>query len=169
MSAEVPDTGQLQALASEVAERLLARAQMLASAESCTGGLIAKLATDLPGSSRWFDGGIISYSNRAKQDWLGVAPTLLDEYGAVSAPVVLAMAEGLLRRSAADWTVAVSGIAGPDGGSSDKPVGTVWIAWAGAGLAASASRYRFDGTRDAVRRLSAAAALTGIRDLLGAG
>jgi nicotinamide-nucleotide amidase len=162
-----PNDQTLQTLARTVGERLLARGQWLAAAESCTGGLIAKLCTDIPGSSRWFERGLVTYSNAAKHELLGLQLERLNgPPGAVSAETVLGMAQGLLARAPVQWAVAVSGIAGPDGGSADKPVGTVWIAWAGAGVGPSASRFQFAGDRDAVRRLSAAAALQGLLSLI---
>ena len=121
---------ELKALAARLGESLLARGASVATAESCTGGWIAKTLTDVPGSSAWFGAGIVSYSNRAKHELLGVPEDLLAAHGAVSEPAVLAMVDGCLHRSGADFAVAVSGIAGPDGGSEDKPVGTVWFAFA---------------------------------------
>lgn len=155
-------------LARELGRQLLARGEALATAESCTGGLIAKLLTDIPGSSRWFERGLVTYSNEAKRELLGVPRETIDAQGAVSAATVIAMAEGLLARAPVAWTLSVSGIAGPDGGTPDKPVGTVWIGWAGRGLATSASRSVFAGDREAVRRQSAAAALQGLLDLIAA-
>jgi nicotinamide-nucleotide amidase len=163
----VPDDDVLQALAGEVGQRLLARGEWLATAESCTGGLIAKLLTDIPGSSRWFERGLVTYSNRAKEELLGVPADVLQGAGAVSAETVQAMVQGMLGRAPVQWAVAVSGIAGPDGGTPDKPVGTVWIGWGGTAVAGSASRFRFAGDRDAVRRHSARAALEGLLQLLG--
>jgi nicotinamide-nucleotide amidase len=163
------DDAALETLARAIGARLLARGEWLATAESCTGGLIAKLLTDIPGSSVWFERGLVTYSNRAKQQLLAVPGETLETFGAVSAPTALAMAKGLLAAAPVQWTVAVTGIAGPDGGTAEKPVGTVWIGWAGAGAAPSASRFRFAGGRDAVRRASAAAALAGLSALLEAG
>lgn len=133
----------------------------MATAESCTGGWIAKVLTDLPGSSAWFAGGIVSYSNDAKTHLLGVPPAIIASDGAVSEATVRAMAESALGQFGVDVCVAVSGIAGPDGGSKAKPVGTVWIAWATPGVTA-ARQYRFDGDRGAVRLQTVEAALTGI-------
>ncbi len=146
----------------ELAQRLLARGEWLATAESCTGGLIAKLCTDLAGSSGWFERGLITYSNTAKRDLLGVPATVLDSHGAVSEETARAMVIGLLARAPVQWGVAVTGIAGPGGGSRDKPVGTVWIAWAGPGGSVEARVFRFEGDRDAVRRQTATAALQGL-------
>jgi nicotinamide-nucleotide amidase len=155
----------LRSLAGQVAERLLNRGQRLVTAESCTGGWIAKVCTDLPGSSRWFVGGAIVYANTAKSLWLGVSPTVLEGEGAVSEATVRAMASGALERLGGDVSVAVSGVAGPDGGTPDKPVGTVWFAWArrqDGGIGAVAARERFAGDREAVRRLTVQRALRGL-------
>jgi nicotinamide-nucleotide amidase len=162
----VPDDPTLQALAQAAGERLLARHQWLATAESCTGGLIAKLCTDIAGGSKWFERGLVTYSNAAKQELLGVPAEVIQRAGAVSAETVQAMVQGMVAQAPVQWAIAVSGIAGPDGGTPDKPVGTVWIAWAGSDTAASCSRFLFAGDRDAVRRHSAAAALQGLLDLL---
>ncbi|MBL6749171.1 MAG: CinA family protein [Nevskia sp.] len=164
----VPSDAALQALARTVGERLAARGEWLATAESCTGGLIAKLLTDIAGSSRWFERGAVTYSNLAKQQLLGVTGDVLQRSGAVSAETVQAMAQGLLARAPVQWTLAVSGVAGPDGGSTERPVGTVWIAWSGTRVASGASRFLFAGDRDAVRRRSAEAALRGLLDLVAA-
>ena len=122
----------------------------ICTAESCTGGLIAKSFTDLAGSSDWFECGFVTYSNQSKIEMIGVPESVITEYGAVSEAVVNAMASGALRNSAAEISIAVTGVAGPAGGSDDKPVGTVWI-----GVASShqqmAKKYRFDGDREAIR------------------
>ncbi len=154
----------LHELAAQVGAALRTRRQILAVAESCTGGWIAKVMTDIPGSSGWFDRGFVTYSNRAKSELLGVQETTLTCHGAVSAEVVTEMAAGVLERSHADVAVAVSGVAGPDGGSLDKPVGTVYLAWALRAGSVHAERRHFVGTRDAVRLQSVAAALQGILD-----
>lgn len=130
--------------------------------ESCTGGLIAAACTERSGSSAWFDRGLVTYSNAAKQDCVGVALETLDEHGAVSEPVVAEMLAGGLAVSRADWSVAVSGVAGPNGGTPDKPVGTVVIGWQQCGQRADAITYTFDGDRDAVRQASVVAALVGL-------
>ena len=145
-----------------VGAALRARGWMLAVAESCTGGWIAKVLTDVPGSSGWLERGVVSYSNRAKVELLGVSPQALEAHGAVSEAVVREMAEGLRARSPVQVTAAVSGIAGPDGGGPGKPVGTVWFAWSAAGAPTRTRRCRFDGDREAVRRRSVAAALAGL-------
>jgi nicotinamide-nucleotide amidase len=137
-------------LVEDVAAALLARGWMLATAESCTGGLIAGACTDLAGSSNWFERGFVSYSNTAKTELLGVDPDLIARHGAVSEPVARAMAQGALQHSKAQCALAVTGIAGPGGGSAGKPVGTVWFAWATPGGARS-EMQRFDGDRAQVR------------------
>ena len=135
---------------------------MMATAESCTGGLIAGACTDLSGSSTWFERGFVTYSNAAKTGMLGVDAALIATHGAVSEPVARAMAEGALRRSLAQVSVAVTGVAGPTGGSVDKPVGTVWFGWCVNGETTS-ERQRFDGDRAAVRQATVAHALAGLR------
>ena len=157
----------LYLLAQQLGQAMLARGAVLATAESCTGGGIGAAITAIPGSSAWFDGGVISYSNRAKQALLGVSAESLAQYGAVSEPVVRQMAQGALQRCAADLAVAVSGIAGPDGGSAEKPVGTVWIAWAQANGEVTASRFVFAGDRQSVRHQTVVAALQGLLALAG--
>ncbi len=155
----------LARLVKQVATHLLERGGVLVTAESCTGGLIAKCLTDLPGSSAWFERGWVTYSDRAKRQDIGVAAGLIKRHGAVSEQVVRAMVVGALRSSRADTAVAVTGIAGPEGGTAEKPVGTVWISWArrdGARTLVRARRFLFGGARDAVRRQSAAAALKGL-------
>ncbi|MFO1428763.1 MAG: CinA family protein [Candidatus Competibacteraceae bacterium] len=159
----------LYKLAERVGRRLLARHWRLALAESCTGGWIAKVITDVPGSSDWFERGFVTYSNTAKVDLLAVPPVLLDSHGAVSRETVNAMVVGALRHSRAEIAVAVSGIAGPTGGSPDKPVGTVWLAWAVQDRPGHSRCYTFPGDREAVRRQTVAAALQGVVELLDAG
>ena len=151
-------------LASQVAERLIADRLWLATAESCTGGWIAKVLTDLPGSSGWFERGLVTYSNRAKQELLGVPEALLAAHGAVSGEVVAAMAGGLRARAGVDVALAISGVAGPTGGTPDKPVGTVWFAW-DAGTPTTAC-VRFAGDREAVRHAAVTHALRGLLDAL---
>ena len=156
----------LETLAAQVGERLLRRGFMLVTAESCTGGWVSQSITSVSGSSQWFDRGFVTYSNAAKVELLGVSPTALDQYGAVSEPVVRAMAEGALRHSHAQVAVAVSGIAGPGGGSLEKPVGTVYLAWAGNGMETRSHSQLFMGNREAVRSQAVAAVLDGLLDLL---
>jgi nicotinamide-nucleotide amidase len=157
----------LTALATRVGEALSARQLRLVTAESCTGGWIAKAITDIAGSSGWFDRGFVTYSNLSKQELLGVSGALIDDHGAVSEAVVLAMAEGALRGSPAEAAVAVSGIAGPGGGTPDKPVGTVWIAWALTGTPPEAIGVELDGDRERVRRETVRLALQGLLERLG--
>ena len=150
-----------------ISTALLARGWMLATAESCTGGLIAAACTDLSGSSQWFERGFVSYSNAAKTALLGVPADLIMAHGAVSEPVARAMAEGAVQRSAAQVSVAVTGVAGPTGGSPDKPVGTVWFGWCIDGATHSELRH-FAGDRAAVRAQTVRHALGRLRALLGA-
>ena len=142
-----------------LAEQLSRRNQLLATAESCTGGWLAKVCTDRAGSSGWFDRGFVPYSNAAKQELLGVAAETLQRHGAVSRETVLEMVAGVLARSHAHWALAISGIAGPGGGSAQKPVGTVWFGWAGPGGWQLARKAQFEGDRDAVRQQAVATAL----------
>ncbi|MEI8325823.1 MAG: CinA family protein [Betaproteobacteria bacterium] len=138
---------------------------MMASAESCTGGLIAATCTDLAGSSVWFERGFVTYSNAAKTDMLGVDTQLIAQHGAVSEPVARAMALGAVRHSQAQVAVAVTGIAGPSGGSVDKPVGTVWFGWA-VGTAVHTQLQVFADDRAAVRAAAVRHALRGLLELL---
>ena len=158
-------TDDLAQLAARLGRRLADSGLTLATAESCTGGWIAKCVTDIAGSSAWLDRGFVTYSNAAKQDMLGVAAATLAEHGAVSEPVVRQMAAGAVARSAAQVAVAVSGVAGPGGGSADKPVGTVCFGFALPDGVSTETLY-FDGDRDAVRRQSVAHALTRLIALL---
>ena len=149
------------ALCTALAQALQARAWMLATAESCTGGLIAAQCTELAGSSLWFERGFVSYSNAAKTELIGVPAALIAAHGAVSEPVARAMAQGALQHAQAQVSVAVTGIAGPGGGSADKPVGTVWLAWCVAGQLSSERRV-FGGDRAAVRAATVQHALQGL-------
>jgi nicotinamide-nucleotide amidase len=159
-------TQDLQGLARQVGEALQARDARLVTAESCTGGWVAKEITGIPGSSAWFDMGFVSYSNQAKQTLLGVLAETLQEQGAVSEATVAEMAAGALERSGADVALAVSGIAGPGGGTADKPVGLVCFGWqTRAGYRYTASE-RFAGDREAVRAQAVARALQGVLDVL---
>jgi nicotinamide-nucleotide amidase len=161
-----PDDETLRRLASTVADGMRERGQMLAVAESCTGGWIAKTLTDVAGSSAWFECGVVAYSYEAKEALLGVAPSTLEQHGAVSQETAVEMVSGALARFGASIAVAVTGIAGPGGGTPDKPVGTVWIAWKRRGGYAHAERFQFDGDREAVRRRTVAQALAGIPKIL---
>jgi nicotinamide-nucleotide amidase len=162
----IPSDSELRELSEALGAQLLERREHLVTAESCTGGWIAKAMTDVAGSSAWFDCGLAAYSYEAKQALLGVRPQTLETHGAVSRETVIEMVSGALANSGASIAVAVTGIAGPGGGSVDKPVGTVWIGWKRRGGYASAETFHFDGDRDAVRRQTVAAALRGLSVLL---
>ena len=162
----LPDDPEFSRLVRELAQCLTVKGWSLATAESCTGGWIAKCCTDLAGSSAWFERGLVSYSNRAKHDLLGVAPDVLEAEGAVSEAVAQQMAEGARRRAGVSVALSVTGIAGPDGGSADKPVGTVWFGWSLQGQAVHSDLQCFKGDRDAVRRQTVAHALSGLLALL---
>ncbi|HYN77077.1 MAG TPA: nicotinamide-nucleotide amidase [Lamprocystis sp. (in: g-proteobacteria)] len=156
----------LDPIAARLGALLMARGLRLVAAESCTGGWIAKVVTDIAGSSAWFDRGFVTYSNAAKADMLGVRAQTLDTHGAVSEPVVLEMVAGALGRSQAQVAVAVSGVAGPGGGSGDKPVGTVWFAWSIPDGPPLTQRLQFAGDRDEVRHQAVRVALEGLLERL---
>ncbi|OJU86563.1 MAG: damage-inducible protein CinA [Burkholderiales bacterium 66-5] len=156
----------LEPLLARISNALLARGQMLATAESCTGGLIAAACTELAGSSQWFERGFVTYSNAAKAELLGVPAALIEQQGAVSKPVARAMAEGAIQHSAAQASLSVTGIAGPTGGSTDKPVGTVWFGWRVDERTHSEVRH-FAGDRAAVRAATVQHALARLAALLG--
>ena len=158
---------QLESAGHELADRLLARRHTIATAESCTGGWVAKVLTDRAGSSAYMVGGLVTYSNEAKQQLLGVTPGSLAAHGAVSEPVVREMVAGALATTGANIAVAISGVAGPGGGSEDKPVGTVWFAWGSSTTNTEAVIQRFDGDRDKVRRQAVCFALRGVSEFLG--
>ena len=158
-------SGTTSDLCAQLALGLAQRGWMMASAESCTGGLIAAACTDLSGSSVWFERGFVTYSNAAKTDMLGVDAQCITEHGAVSEPVARAMALGAVRHSGAPVAVAVTGIAGPSGGSADKPVGTVWFGWA-VGASVHTQLQVFAGDRAAVRAAAVRHALRGLVELL---
>ena len=155
---------EIAALAVTLGARLAGRHALCVTAESCTGGLVAGAITDIAGSSAWFDRGFVTYSNEAKTDLLGVPAATLAQHGAVSEATARAMADGALARSRARLAVAITGIAGPGGGSPAKPVGTVCIAWAVRDEATIVTTRRFDGDRPAVRRAAVVAALQGLAD-----
>ena len=157
---------ELRDLAEQLGECMKAKGMKLASAESCTGGWLAKIITDIPGSSAWFTGSVVSYSNEAKQSLLGVNESTLNEFGAVSGETVLEMSDGLFSHTDADVAVSVSGIAGPDGGSEDKPVGLVWLSWGKRDKSVFANPFNFDGDREDVRKQSIKQALNCLLDLL---
>ncbi|WP_165967313.1 CinA family protein [Luteimonas aestuarii] len=163
----IPTDDDLRTLADDLGIRLRAGHHMLVTAESCTGGWIAKVVTDIAGSSEWFDCGMAVYSYEAKQAMLGVRPQTLEEHGAVSRETAIEMVSGALVHSGASIAVAVTGIAGPGGGAPDKPVGTVWIAWKRRGGYASADVFHFEGDREAVRRQTVARALRGLAEAAG--
>ncbi len=150
-----------------LAERLTQLKWTLATAESCTGGMIAAHCTDLSGSSSWFDRGFVTYSNAAKVEMLGVPSELIGMHGAVSEPVARAMALGAVYRSLAQVSVAVTGVAGPSGGSPDKPVGTVWLAWCVDGLVKTEIQH-FEGDRNQIRQATVKYALQGLMNRLPA-
>ncbi len=160
--------GEIVALAAELGRRLAARGAFAATAESCTGGLVAGAITAIAGSSGWFERGVVTYSNEAKVEMLGVDPAMLAQQGAVSEAAARAMAEGALRASDADVAVAITGVAGPAGGSEAKPVGMVCFAWTDRKGPTSAKTLHFPGDREAVRRASVVVALQGLIDRLGA-
>jgi nicotinamide-nucleotide amidase len=165
----MPEDPAISDLAATLVEELNSKNRAVATAESCTGGWIAKALTDVPGSSGCFGYGIVSYSNGAKESMLGVKSRTLAEHGAVSEPVVREMAEGTLRLSGADISVAVSGVAGPDGGSQEKPVGTVWFAWSTRGprgITTDTDLQRFEGNRESVRMQTVIHGLRGVRGRL---
>lgn len=161
-----PAQTELEALAARVGKALLERGERVATAESCTGGWISQCLTAIPGSSDWFDRGFVTYSNEAKEEMLGVPRELLQTRGAVSEATAAAMAQGAQARSHAQWTLAVSGIAGPSGGSPGKPVGTVCFAWAGPEGLLEVSTRHFPGDREGVRAYTAHTALAGLLGLL---
>jgi nicotinamide-nucleotide amidase len=150
----------------EIVKLLTAKGETVAAAESCTGGGILASLTSVPGSSAVVWGGIVTYSNEAKVSMLDVDNRLIERDGAVSSGVAKSMAWGMRIRSGADWTIAVTGVAGPGGGTQEKPVGTVWIAWCDPTGVVSARLFHIDGNRDDVRRKSVEEALTGLRQLI---
>jgi len=155
-----------QVLIERLAGELTGRNARIALAESCTGGWIAKTFTDLPGSSAWFEYGFVSYGNNAKESMLNVGADLLERHGAVSQQVAEAMVAGALQASGAELALAVTGIAGPEGGTISKPVGTVWFTFGAAGVDPHSVCHHFEGDRDTVRRLTVSTALTGVLDYL---
>ena len=156
------DDESLAAQALQVRDYLESEKLTLAVAESCTGGWLAKLMTDIAGSSEWFDRGFVTYSNQAKQQMLGVRGDTLEQYGAVSQAIVEEMVLGVLEHSNADIATAVSGIAGPGGGSPEKPVGTVWLAWGSRKGSVISELRHFTGDREQVRRQSVSRLMEGI-------
>lgn len=158
-----PDQTELEALAAGVGDALLRGGYFLATAESCTGGWVAQCMTAIAGSSAWFERGFVTYSNEAKQEMLGVPEEILIAHGAVSEATAVAMAEGVLAHSRAHWSLAITGVAGPSGGSPAKPVGTVCFAWASRDGLVEVETRCFPGDRHAVRAQSVACALKGLQ------
>ena len=156
----------LAQLSARIGETLRERSLTLATAESCTGGWAAQIVTHTSGSSAWFDRGFVTYSNEAKTAMLGVSPETLAAHGAVSVEAAFEMAAGALAHSAAGVALAITGVAGPTGGSAEKPVGTVCFAWCRRGEIPLAERRNFDGDRESIRRQSAIHALEGVLRLL---
>jgi len=159
---------ELENLSRRLGQALLSRGEWLTAAESCTGGWLAQSVTAIAGSSGWFERGFVTYSNAAKVDMLGVPETTLERHGAVSEATARAMAQGALAHSRADWAVAITGIAGPAGGSPEKPVGTVCFAWAGKEAGCEAQTCQFAGERAAVRQQAVRHALRGLLARLAA-
>ena len=157
---------QLEQLVRRIAELLVRHGLYLATAESCTGGGVAQVLTAIPGSSQWFERGFVTYSNRSKEEMLGVSDECLLLHGAVSEQTVSAMAEGALRHSHAQISLAITGIAGPGGAVLDKPVGTVWLAWAALGRQTRCQLEHFHGNREQVRNQATMAALQGVLDVV---
>ena len=157
---------ELRDLAEQLGECMTAKGMKLASAESCTGGWLAKIITDIPGSSAWFEGSVVCYSNESKHGLLAVAESTLNEFGAVSGETVLEMSDGIFSHTEADVAVSVSGIAGPDGGTEEKPVGLVWLSWGKRDKSVFANPFNFDGDREDVRKQSIKQALNCLLDLL---
>lgn len=157
---------ELETLARAVSHELKRQGLMLATAESCTGGWVAQIMTSIAGSSEWYERGFITYTNLAKREMLGVKTTILSRHGAVSEPTARAMAEGALTHSHAQVAVAITGIAGPGGGTPEKPVGTVCFAWAGRKRDSNSRKQVFSGDRESVRRQSVVMALQGLLEYL---
>jgi nicotinamide-nucleotide amidase len=163
------DHESIRKLAAAVVNDMTDSGKAVSTAESCTGGWVAKALTDISGASAVFHYGVVSYSNGAKEHLLGVQNTTLEEHGSVSEPVVVEMAEGVLKLSGSDIAGAVSGVAGPSGGTAEKPVGTVWFAWAirdGGKIRTETHRASFDGDRELIRELTVVHALQGVLDRL---
>ncbi len=166
MKASTPAKGDLYALAKDVGQALLKQRATITTAESCTGGGVAQALTAIAGSSGWFERGFVTYSNVAKREMLGVKTATLSRHGAVSERTAREMAEGALKHSRAQVAIAITGIAGPDGGSSEKPIGTVWFAWAQKKRATTCRLHQLNGDRESIRRQSVAIALEGLLDYL---
>jgi nicotinamide-nucleotide amidase len=156
----------LNPLIQDIASALKEKNWQLVTAESCTGGLLSGLLTEIPGSSDWFERGFVTYSNLAKEEMLSVPSILLDEFGAVSEPVAASMALGALKHSAGQIAVSITGIAGPDGGSIEKPVGTVCFSWVAEGINTKTITRQFQGGRQEIRLAACEEALSGVLALL---
>jgi nicotinamide-nucleotide amidase len=152
-------------LAMQLGQQLKAKGWKLVTAESCTGGGLAYCITSISGSSSWFERGFVTYSNVAKEELLGIHPQVLEKFGAVSEQTALEMAEGALHQSHAQLSLAITGIAGPDGGTTEKPVGTVWIAYAGIQVPTTGTHYLFIGNRETIREQAINHALVTLLDL----
>lgn len=159
---------ELFVLAERLGQGLIAKGHKISTAESCTGGWLAQAITEVPGSSRWFDRGFITYSNHSKEQMLGVNPETLLKHGAVSAETVQQMVEGALAKSEADWAIAVTGIAGPEGGSQAKPVGTVYVAWQQKNETPIIEKLQLTGSRHQIRMATVSKSLEGCLALLNA-
>ena len=159
-------TNATQVLVEQLAERFLKASKKLVTAESCTGGGLAENLTQLPGSSLWYECGFVAYSNQSKRDLLAVPIDTLEEFGAVSEETALAMAKGALDMSSADFSVSITGVAGPDGGSEEKPVGTVCVAWCERDKGGNTTCIHFEGDRRGVREQSCLLAMQGLLDIL---
>lgn len=159
---------EIETLARAVSHELKRQGLMLVTAESCTGGWVAQMITSVAGSSEWFERGFVAYTNLAKREMLGVKTTILSRYGAVSEQTARAMAEGALTHSHAQVALAITGIAGPSGGTPEKPVGTVCFAWAGKRRDTVSAKHQLSGDREGVRRQAVAAALQGLLEYLNA-
>lgn len=155
----------MHSIITHVSQHLLEHGQQLAVAESCTGGYLSKVCTDMPGSSLWFDRAYITYSNQAKIDMLGVSASTLAEFGAVSEETVTAMAKGVLGHCSAHWSIAISGVAGPGGGTLINPVGCVWFGWGQRDGAIYSRKQQFSGDRDHVRMQAVEFALRELKHL----
>ena len=158
---------EIVALAAELGRRLASRRALVTAAESCTGGLVAGAITSIPGSSGWFQRGFVTYSNEAKAEMLGVPVDTLSRHGAVSEETARSMAEGALRAGRANYAVAITGVAGPDGGTPAKPVGMVCFGWAALDGSTTSTTKRLPGDRAAVRHASVIVALQGLIDKIG--
>jgi nicotinamide-nucleotide amidase len=157
---------EIETLARAVSHELKRQGLMLVTAESCTGGWVAQMITSVAGSSEWFERGFVAYTNLAKREMLGVKTTILSRYGAVSEQTARAMAEGALTHSHAQVALAITGIAGPSGGTPEKPVGTVCFAWAGKKRDTVSAKHQYSGDREGVRRQAVAAALQGVLEFI---